>query len=85
VGWLPCPVKDIEDMDICNMDCSVPNPEGNIDDSWYIPQQWGIDNSAYTWRRDKQLQRGTNFPLWTIISSVTIVGVASIIALARSF
>lgn len=66
-GWKPCSINDIEEYQPCLMDCSVPETNSSPDDTWYIPEQWGVDNSAYTWRRDKQLKRGfeSRFKLFT--------------------
>lgn len=63
-GWKHCSIKDIEDISHpCKLDCSVPETNlssGEIDDLWSIPNQKGVDNSAYTWRRDLNLGKNVS-------------------------
>ena len=86
-GWMPCAstsktkesgVGDIEDLHPCQHDCSVPETStlpAAIDDEWSIPRQRGVDNSAYTWRRDLQLGRGLGKSKWSWSALLISVGV----------
>jgi hypothetical protein len=72
-------VKDIEELDkACQHDCSVP-PSGEqaatLDATWTVPNQRGVDNSSYTWRRDKNLGKDVSWnPLWHLTTiSVSII------------
>jgi hypothetical protein len=91
-GWAPCrssgsKVVDVEDLgsSSCAQDCTIPSVNAVqvvVDDSWYIPNQRGVDNSAYTWRRDRQLGRGVQpssswWPSLTSLSAIVLVAVGA--------
>ncbi len=81
---------DIEDLMAhpCRQDCSVPptsTAASQLDDEWSIPAQRGVDNSAYTWRRDRQMGRvvDNNGGIWWM-AAATLAAVSGILFASRS-
>jgi hypothetical protein len=79
---------DIEDIPMhpCHQDCSVPptfTAADQLDDEWSIPRQRGVDNSAYTWRRDRQMGRngnGNRWLWWGFTTGSVAIAVAMLLA-----
>ncbi|KAI3645524.1 hypothetical protein MP228_008452 [Amoeboaphelidium protococcarum] len=63
--WKQCQggSKQTEDIEDLTLDKSV--LQQPVDDfEWMHPHQYGVDNSAYTWRKDVQLGRSTSISQW---------------------
>jgi hypothetical protein len=81
--------KDIEDLDqLCKHDCSVPESDvqaGVLDTIWTIPNQRGVDNSAYTWRRDCALGKTPDWKLNLLPNALLVaIGVVVAVVLAKT-